>query len=108
MSADDSPNACGGGVQVEIVDGVDEVEKASAQLDGFGGVQIIEDRGGIHIAADGGEGSDLAQAIEDTRIVDVPGMEDVVDARQFGDGFGAEQTVCVGDDADMHKAECRG
>jgi len=104
VAADDRSDAGGGGVEVEVVDGVDEVEEAAAQLYGFGGVQVVEDGGGVHVAADGREGSDFAEPVEDARVVDIAGVKDVVDAIEFGDGFGTEEAVGVGDDADFHKA----
>jgi hypothetical protein len=104
VAADDGPDAGGGRVQIEVVDGVDEIKETAAQLYGFGGVEVVEDGGRVDIAADGGEQGDLTEAVEDARVVDIAGVEDVVDAGEFGDGFGAEEAVGVGDDANVHKA----
>ena len=90
------------------VEGVDEVEEVAAELDSFGGGELGAGAVGVDVAADGGDGGDLAEGVEDVGVADVAGVEDVVDAAERGEGFGAEEAVGVGEDADEHKAECRG
>lgn len=104
MAADDGPYTGGGRVEIEIVDRVDEIKEAAAQFDGLRRMEIVEDRRRIDVAADGGYWRYFTKAVQDTRVVNVPGVEDVVDTGQFGDGFRTEQTVRVGDDANEHKA----
>ena len=106
VAADDDGDACGFGVEVEPVDGMDEVEEAASEFYGFGFGELGTGAVGVGVAADGCHGSDLAQSGEYVRIADVSGVEDVVDGMPVGaqgcDGFGAEETVGVGDDAYEH------
>jgi len=67
-------------------------------------MKLIEDGSGIDVAANSSHWSDLAEAVEDARVVDIAGVQDMVDAGEFGDGFGTEEAVGVGDDANVHKA----
>ncbi|MCY1402722.1 hypothetical protein D9M71_178760 [compost metagenome] len=46
---------------------------------------------------------DCGQLFEDRLVTDVTRVKDAITALQGGNGFGAEQTVGVGDDADFHR-----
>jgi hypothetical protein len=58
VAANDYGDACCGGIDVEIVDGVDEIEGFSGQLDVFGRGEIGAGAIGVYVAANGGDGSD--------------------------------------------------
>lgn len=102
VAADDGGEAGGGGVQVEVVDGVDEVEEGAVELDDVGWGQVGAGAVGVDVAADGGDGGYGAEGAEDLDVADVAGMENMIDAVEGGDGLGAEEAVGVGDDADEH------
>ena len=107
VAAEDERDAGGLGVEVEILDGVDEVDEVAGEGDGFG---VREERAGVwlsgfrgvDVAADGREGREAAEAIEDCWVADVSGVEDVVGTGDSGDGFGAEEAVGVGEGGDEH------
>jgi len=99
MSADHHRYPSGFGVQVEVMDGVNEVEESAGQLDGFGFGELGAVAVGVDVAADGGDRGELAQGTENARVADISGVEDVVDSAQRGERFGAQQAVGVGDDA---------
>ena len=111
MAADDAGDS-GGGVQVQIVDGVDQVEETAGEFDSFGVGELGAGAVGVDVAADGGHGGDGAQGVEDGGIADVTGVEDVIDdtiwASQGGEDLGAEETVGVGEYAEEHGLQAGG
>ncbi len=61
VAADDRRDAGGGGIEVEIVDGVDEVEEAAGEFDGLGGGELGARAGGVDVTADGCGGGDRVE-----------------------------------------------
>ena len=102
VAADDHCYAGCFGVDLEPLDGVDEVDHLAAEFDDFGRGEPGAVAEGVNVAADCGDGGDLAQGGEDVGVADVAGVEDVVDTSEGGEGFGAEEAVGVGDDAYEH------
>ena len=58
----------------------------------------------VDIAANGGEGSDVPQRIENVVVADVAGMQDMGAAGEGLHGFRPQESVRIGDDANrcMH------
>lgn len=104
VAADDGADAGGGGVEVEVVHGVHEVEEVAGELDGLGWREIGAGARGVDVATDGGDGRDLLKGAEDGDLADVAGVEDMVDAGEGGERLGTEEAVGVGEDADAHQA----
>ena len=61
--------------------------------------------GAVDVAADGGQRCDCSERIEYPRVTHVSGVKDVLDAVQRGHGLRPQQAMCVGDDADSHRAQ---
>ena len=104
VTAHDHMDVCCDGIEVEIGDGMDEIEEMVLEFDGFGrrekrGVALT-----IDVAANGGDGSEVAKAIEDWSLTDVSGMEDVIGGGEGGERLGAKQTMGIRDDAYAHQA----
>ena len=70
VAADDAGHAGGDGVDVQVVDGVHEIEEAAAKVDGFGWGQRGAGAAGVNVAADGCDGGDRAQDFENLRIAE--------------------------------------
>ncbi len=102
MTADHSIDSGGFGLDGQVVDGVDEEEELTAEVDGFGHREFGAGSMCVDVAADGGDGGDLAEAVEDLGIANVAGVEEMVTAGKGGEDFGTEQTVSVGENADAH------
>ena len=98
---DDGDSGCTG-VEVEVVDGVEHVDEAAVELDGFGCREIGAGAVEIDVAANGGDGSDRAESVKDVGVADVAGVEDVVGTGDGGEELGTEQAVGVGEDSDLH------
>ena len=103
------------GVEVEGLEVVEQVKVEAGVgrvLDedyvGFG--QFAADAFAVHVATDGGDGSDFAEVIEDGGFADVAEVEDAVDAMEGGSDFRAEETVGIGDDSELHvfRISCAG
>jgi hypothetical protein len=64
----------------------------------------------VDVAADGGDGSDLGEFIEDGDFSYVATVEDAVNAVEGGSDFGAEEAVGIGDDSEFHvfRISCAG
>ncbi len=102
VAADHGGDAGGFRFEVEITDGVDEVKELPGQIDGFGGRELGAGPGGVDVAANGGDGADLAESVEDAGVADIARVEDVFSLRKRGEGLGAKEAVGVRDDADQH------
>ena len=92
----------GGGVEVDGLEVVEEIEVAVFEEDDFGFGEFGAGSFAVDVAADGGDGGDGAQLVEDGRLADVAQVEYVVYAAEGGENFGAEEAVGVGEDADAH------
>src|SRR5713101_1144229 len=88
--------------QVKSAEVVDQVDRETLDFNQLGFGQRRCPRAPIHIAAHGGYGGEFAQAVENSRITYVSGVQNAMGATQGGDGFGPQQAVGVGDDADSH------
>jgi hypothetical protein len=82
---------------------VEHVDVAAGDEGHFGLRQLTAGAFAVHVAADGGDGSDLAQILEDGSLAYVAEVEDALDAGESGDDFGTEETVGIADDADSHE-----
>lgn len=102
VAVEDDGHAGGLRLDIEIVQSVDHVDQAAGELYGLGGREGGAGAGTVDVAANGGEGGDLAEGVEDGWVAYVAGVEDVVDAAEGHDGFGAEEAVGVGEDAYAH------
>ena len=70
-----------------------------SELYGFRKSQGLGPRCGVDVAADGVDRSDGLEPIEDGRVANVPGVDDRLRASQGRKGFGPQQPVGVGDEA---------
>ena len=102
VAEDHDGDAGGLGLEVEVCDGMQHVDQMAVELDGFGGGELGGGAGRVDVAADGGDGCDDSEAVEDGDVADVPSVEDVGRAAESVEGFGAEQAVGVGEDGDLH------
>ena len=100
MAENDDVEVGGFGVQVERVPVVEDIEVYRSDLDYFGLGQVGCPGGCVHISANGMDGGDFGELIQDIWIADVAGMDDDLDALEGFEGFGAEEAVGVGEDAD--------
>ena len=101
MAEDDRGKACGGGVQVQGEEFVEDVDEAAAYLDYPGVGQVGGPITPVGVAPDCVHRRDLVQGRDYLRVADVSGVDDELDAGQGFNGFGAQQTVGVGNDADQ-------
>ena len=91
---------CGLWLEIEGAEIMQYVDRDSAEFDDFGIPQSARPRAFVDVAADGGQGRKFRETVEDLGFSNVAGMDDVCRSAQRGDGFGAKQTVRIGDDAD--------
>ncbi len=102
VAVDHDGDAGGFRLDVQVVQGVDHVEKLAVELHGFRGGESGAGAGVVDVAADCGHGRELAEGVEEGGVAQVTGVEDVVDATQGVESFGAEEAVGVGEDAYAH------
>lgn len=62
----------------------------------------------IIVAAHGDDRRDHGELIDDVHVADVTGMQDVIAALKRGEGFGTQQAVSVGNDADAQRTRVHG
>lgn len=95
VPADDGRDAGRGWVEVEGGEIMQHVEVVSGKLDELGGRKLGAWAEAVDVSAYGGDGGDGAEGVDNRRVADVTGVEDVIDAAESGEGFGAEQAVSV-------------
>jgi hypothetical protein len=98
VAVEDDAEAGGLGLDVEVGKVVEHVDEAAAELEGFGGGEVGAGAVAVDVAANGGDGSNVAEGFEDVGVADVAGVEDVVDAREEREKLWAEEAVGVGED----------
>ncbi len=103
VTTDDYGNLGSAWIDLEVLQGVNEVEEVSVELDGLSFGKCGAGPVGVDIAADGGKRSDCAKGLENSGIPDIAGMQDVVGLGQRCQCFGTKQAVRVREDADQHK-----
>lgn len=93
-----------GGVRmkVQIIARMNQVNRFSLELNGFGGRQVATDSFVIDIAANRGEWRDGSQSFEDVVVANIASVQNVIAAGERLHGFRAQQSVSIGDDANAH------
>jgi hypothetical protein len=104
VAADDSPNAGGRGIEVELIDVVEHVEDGVLDFDDLGFWQALCPGVFVGIAADCGDRGDGCERFENVRSADVAGVDDAVGVAESFERLGSEETVGVGDQADGNGA----
>lgn len=84
VPVEDSGEARGRRVEVEGLDVVQQVEVGAFEQEHLGLGEAAARALGVDIAADGSDGRDLSQGVEDGWIADVAEVQDAVDAFQPG------------------------
>ena len=109
MAVDDRGQAGGGGVQVQGEEFVEDVEVDAPHFHHPG---LGEARGPVApvgVAPDRVHRGEALKLAQKARVADVPGVDDEFHALQGLDGFGPQQAVGIGDDADeMFSHKSRG
>jgi hypothetical protein len=104
VATDDCGDAGCDRVQVEVMDGVDEVEETAGKLDDVGIGETVAKAVVIRVATNRGEGSDLAQGFEDVVVTYIASVQDVFDTLKGRKRLRTKEPVGVGDDANFHYA----
>ena len=115
MAVEDGGEFGGGGVEAEGLEVVQhvEVERGAGWVfdeDDFGFGELGARALGVDVAADGGDGSDFGELIEDGDFSYVANVKNAVDTFEGGSDFGAEEAVGIGDDSEFHvfRISCAG
>jgi hypothetical protein len=105
----------GGGIEVKGLKVVQHVDVEAGvgwvfDEDNFGFRQLGAGTIDIDIAADGGDGSNFGEFIEDGDFSYVATVKNAVDASEGGSDFRAEEAVGVRDDSEFHvfRISCAG
>jgi hypothetical protein len=102
VAADDSSESRHFGIEIELGEIVENIECHSAELDHFGFSQFAGPSGFVHVSADGRDWSEIGKAVENFRVADVAGMNDMFRSAQRFKCLRTKQAVRVGDDADKN------
>ena len=95
VAGNDDVDAVGSGIELEFMDVVQDVDRAPAELDRFGGGIACRPIGGVDIPLDRNHGRDAAQAADDLRPTDVTGVDDVRHAGEALLSLGTQEAVRV-------------
>ena len=100
VAADDDVEAGDFRIEVKLFKVVQNVDRDILKFDGCGERKGRGPRFGVHVAANGEDGCDSFELVEDGRVADVACVNDGLGAFERGESFGAEETVGIGDDAE--------
>ncbi len=103
VATDYDGDACGLRVNVEVVDGVQHVDKVLFKFDCFCRGECGARAVRVHVAANCCDGSNLRERCQDVWIANISGVQNVLG---FGEGnvrFGAKQTMRIGDHTYQHR-----
>ena len=95
VAEDNRTDSGGVGMQIEVVDGMDQVEKTVAEFYDICIGKLCAFSCVVNVAAYGSDRSDSAKSAEDCEVADITGVEDVVNALKRCECFGTEQAVGV-------------
>ena len=95
MTADDGRDAGSGWVKVECDQIVKHIDGMTSEFNEFSWWELGARAGAVDVAADGGEGREGAERVEDLYIADVSGVENMIDSAQSNDGFRAQEAMRV-------------
>jgi hypothetical protein len=103
VAADDDVEAGGFRVEVELCKIVQDVDRDILEFDDC---RQRKGRGpwlGVHVAANGEDGRDGFELVEDGRAADVACVNDGLGGLERGESFAAEETVGIGDDTEEER-----
>jgi hypothetical protein len=92
-----------GGVEVQGLHIVQHVEVVALKQEDLCFGQTAAGPGAIDVAADGGDGRDGGERLEDFRIADIAKMKDAFDAVERRQDFRAKESVGIADDTQLHR-----
>jgi hypothetical protein len=100
VAVDDDVEPGGLWFQIERGEIVEYIDRGATEFDNFGLCQPSRPRCLVNVAADRGNGRNLGQLLQDFRITDVAGVDDLLRPAESCERFRTKQSVRVGDDAD--------
>ncbi len=100
MARDDDFESRGLGFQVKLRKIVQNIDGGASKFDDFRLRKFTRPCSFIDVAADCGYWRKRCELLENLRIADVSGVNDVIRASQRRERFGTKQAVRIGDDAD--------
>jgi len=92
------------GLQIEVGQIMQDVNRDAPEFDEVSFRQLARPRSFVDVAADGGQRSKRNKLVENFRISDIAGMNDVLGATERLKSFWSKQSVCIGDDADLDRS----
>ena len=103
VAADDDVESGDFRIEVKLFKVVQDIDRDILKFDGCGERKGRRPRFGVHVAANGEDGCDGFELVEDGRVADVACVNDGSGAFERGESFGAEKTVGIGDDAEEER-----
>jgi hypothetical protein len=103
VAADDDVEAGGFRVEVELFKIVQDVDRDILEFDDCRERKARGPELGVHVAANGEDGCEGFELVENGRAADVACVNDGLGAFERGENFGAEETVGIGDDAEEER-----
>jgi hypothetical protein len=107
MAVEDGGKFGSRGVEVQSLEVVEHVDVEAGvrrvfDKDDVGFRQLGAGAFSVDVAADGCDGGDLSELVEDGDFSYVADMQDAVDALESGSDFRAKEAVGIGDDSELH------
>lgn len=103
VAADDNVEAGDFRIEVKLFKVVQDVDRDILEFDNCGERKGRGPGFGVNVAANGEDGRDGFELVEDSRIADVTCVNDGLGVLECREGFRAEQTVGIGDDAEKER-----
>ena len=108
VAADDNVEAGDFRIEVKSFKVVQDVDRDILEFDNCGERKARGPGFAVNVAANGENGCDGLELVEDGRVADVACVNDSVGAFERGEGFRAEETVGIRDDAEEERFHLHG
>jgi hypothetical protein len=100
VAGDHHFESCGLGFQVQLRQVVQHIDGNAAQFNDLRFGEFARPRSFVDVASDGGYGRKRSELLENLRLSDVSGVNNVIAPTQCRERLGTKQAVSVGDNAD--------
>ncbi len=102
VAADHHGDLSGPWIDLEIFEGMNQIEEVSVEFNGVGRGQRCAGTTSVDVAANSSKGSEGAKVLQYSGVAYVAGVQDVVRSSQGSYCLGTKQAVSIGEDADQH------
>lgn len=107
VTRDDHGDACRVRMQIKLRKRVEHVEELAVYFEDLGCGEIGARTGSVDVTADRVHCSQRPQAVQDSGVAHIAGVQDKLHSTERLENAGPKQAVCVGENAEEHDLRMR-